>query len=65
MAKKIKNTVERKGATVKKDNTDKAIKDLGKKFKSTKMTGASSSSAAKRTDRLYQQQEEATNGRRH
>jgi hypothetical protein len=45
LAKKIKNTVERKGAEVKKDNTDKAIRELGKKFKSTDMTGASSSKA--------------------
>ena len=46
LAKKIKYTVERKGAEVKKDNTDKAIRDLGKKFLSTDMTGASSSKAA-------------------
>ena len=32
LAKKIKKSVERKGAEVKKDNTDKAIRDLGKKF---------------------------------
>ena len=46
LAKKIEYTVERKGAEVKKDNTDKAIRDLGKKFLSTDMTGASSSKAA-------------------
>ena len=46
LAKKIKYTVERKGAEVKKDEIDKAIRDLGKKFKETDMTGASSSKAA-------------------
>ena len=48
LAKKIKNTVERKGAKVKKDKPDKAIRDLGKR--------TASSAAA---DRMYVQQEAA------
>jgi hypothetical protein len=47
LAKKIKKSVERKGAVVKKDvDDDRAIRDLGKKFRETDMTGASSSKAA-------------------